>query len=159
LYFCVFFLLLPSSREQVKTEAKALIKLYFDQITKGCGQEDCENDQCASSKRFKRDQISSDEAAARAISLFKNHSKLCIPNEEKNHKISKPPAAEGPEDIENDVEYSIPVQETGGRGGASEVGVLYTKTGAKLTMNAPKPGNFLNNLTGIFLLHSLILPY
>ena len=37
--------------------------------------------------------------------------------------------------------YSIPVQETGGRGGTSEVGVLYTKTtGAKLTMNAAKPG-------------------
>ena len=128
----------PSSRE----EAKALILLYFNQITKGCGQEDCENDQCASSKRFKYDQISSDEAAAKAVHLFKNHSKLCEPNElESNHKVSKPSVVEKQEDLENDLPYSIPVQETGGRGSGSEVGVVYTKSGAELTVNAAKPGS------------------
>ena len=113
----------------------ALIKLYFNQITKGCGQQDCENEQCASSKRFKYDQISNDEAAAKAVHLFKNHSKLCVPNEE-NHRVVKPPVGESQEDVA----YSIPVQETGGRGGASQVGTLYTKSGAKITLNATKPG-------------------
>lgn len=112
----------------------ALIKLYFNQITKGCGQEDCENEQCASSKRFKHDQISNDEAAAKAVRLFKNHSKLCVPNEE-NHRVTKPPVVE-----QEDVEFSIPVQETGGKGGASQVGTLYTKSGAKITSNTAKPG-------------------
>lgn len=116
-----------------------MIKLYYDQITKGCGQRDCENDQCASSKRFKYDQISIDEAAAKAIHLFKRQSKLCVPNEEHNHKVTNPPV-EKQSDIENDVEYSIPVQETGDIGKASQVGVLYTKTGAKLAVNAPKQG-------------------
>lgn len=117
-----------------------MILLYYNQITKGCGQQDCENDQCASSKRFKHDQISSDEAAAKAVHLFKNHSKLCVPSElesDSNHKVSKPPVQEG---MENDLPYSIPVQETGGRGSGNQVGVLYTKTGAKLTVNATKPG-------------------
>lgn len=114
--------------------------LYFNQITKGCGQEDCENEQCASSKRFKHDQISNDEAAAKAVALFKNHSKLCVANEfESNHKVAKPSVVEK-QDVENDLPYSIPVQETGGRGSGSQVGVLYTKTGAKPMINSTKPG-------------------
>ena len=113
----------------------ALIKLYFNQITKGCGQEDCENEQCASSKRFKYDQISNDEAAAKAVHLFKNHSKLCVPNEE-NHRVAKPLVVEEQEDVE----YSIPVQETGGKGGASQVGTVYAKARAKITSNTTKPG-------------------
>lgn len=123
-----------------------MILLYFNQITKGCGQEDCENDQCASSKRFKHDQISNDEAAAKAVHLFQSHSKLCMTNElESNHKVSKSPivskspVVDKQEDLENDLPYSIPVQETGGRGSGSQVGVVYAKSGAKLTMNTAKP--------------------
>ena len=67
--------------------------------------------------------------------MFKNHSKLCVPNEE-NHRVVKPPVVEEQEDIE----CSIPVQETGGKGGASQVGTLYTKSGAKITSNTAKPG-------------------
>ena len=137
-YYClslVFFYCSSSSREGAKEEAMALIKLYFNQITKGCGQEDCENEQCASSKHFKYDQISNDEAAAKAVHLFKSHSKLCVPNY-KNHRVAKPLVVE----TQEDVEYSVPVQETGGRGGASQVGAIYTKAGAKITSNAAKPG-------------------
>ena len=117
----------PTFRE----EAISLIKLYFNQITKGCGQEDCDNEQCASSKRFKHDHISNDEAAAKAVTLFQNNSKLCVSNGENGHRVVKPIVVEAQEDIE----YSIPVQETG-RGRTKQAGALYRKSGAKITINA-----------------------
>lgn len=58
-----------------------------------------------------------------------------MPKEETNHRVLKASVVEKHEDLENGLQYSIPVQETGGRGGVSEAGVLYTKNGAKLTMN------------------------
>ena len=118
----------PTFRE----EAITLIKLYFNQITKGCGQEDCDNEQCASSKRFKYDHISNDEAAAKAVTLFKNNSKLCVSNGENNHRVAKPIGAE----VQEDIEYSIPVQETGRGGTNRQVGAIYRKTGAKIAINA-----------------------
>ena len=65
---------------------------------------------------------------------------------ESNHKVSpkppivsKPPVVDKQDDLENDLPYSIPVQETGGRGSGSQVGVVYAKNGAKLTTNTAKP--------------------
>ena len=63
-------------------EGKELIQLYYQQVTQGCGHDDCENDVCASNKRFKR-QLSNDEAAAEAILLLKKQSKLYVSNYKK----------------------------------------------------------------------------
>ena len=91
-----------------REEAKELIQLYYKQVTKGCGQEDCENDVCASNKRFKR-QMSNEEAAAKALSLFKKQSKLCV-----FEKKETPPTSSV--SVGEDDEYlAAPVQETGGQ--------------------------------------------
>lgn len=43
--------------------AKQLIKQYYFQLTKGCGNENCDNEHCASSPKFKS--MTPDDAAAK----------------------------------------------------------------------------------------------
>ena len=123
------FLLTHSTRE----EAMALIHLYYKQVTQGCGQDDCENDVCASNKRFKR-QLSNDEAAAKAISLFKKQSKLCVPNNVKETSLTS-----GVKEVGEDEEHlATPVQETSGCSVRDGVNVLYFHhSGAKGVVNVP----------------------
>ena len=54
---------------------KQRIQQFYFQLTEGCGRTNCANHDCASNPAFKK--ISSDEAAARAMILFKNKVQLC----------------------------------------------------------------------------------
>jgi len=110
-----------------------LIQLYYKQVTQGCGQDDCENDVCASNKRFKR-QLSNDEAAAKAISLFKKQSKLCVHNNVKETSLTS-----GVKEVGGDVEHlATPVQETGGCSVREGGNVLYFHhSGTKGMVNVP----------------------
>ena len=105
-------------------------------MTQGCGHDDCENDVCASNKRFKR-QLSIDEAAAEAILLFKKQSKLCVSNYTK-----KTPVTSGVKEVGEGEPLATPVQETGGRSVRDSVrdgvNVLYFHhSGAKGMVNMP----------------------
>ncbi|KAG8176488.1 hypothetical protein JTE90_017543 [Oedothorax gibbosus] len=60
-----------------RTAAKKLIERYYFQLTDGCGNHMCENLNCASCQKAPR--LDPDEAAARAITLFKAKAKLCVP--------------------------------------------------------------------------------
>ncbi|CAL1263837.1 unnamed protein product [Larinioides sclopetarius] len=60
-----------------RTAAKKLIERYYFQLTDGCGNQSCENENCASCQKAPK--LDPDEAAARAIRLFKDKAKLCVP--------------------------------------------------------------------------------
>ncbi|KFM64897.1 Ubiquitin-protein ligase E3A, partial [Stegodyphus mimosarum] len=60
-----------------RTAAKKLIERYYFQLTDGCGNQACENENCASCQKAPK--LEPDEAAARAIELFKSKAKLCVP--------------------------------------------------------------------------------
>lgn len=64
-----------------KLAVKELVERYYYQLTVGCGREGCCNDNCASSGRL--DQLSPNEAAARALHLVMAKAALCdstVPN-------------------------------------------------------------------------------
>ena len=63
---------LPFCRKQ---DAEHLIKRYFNQVTKGCGQQHCDNDFCASGKLQRPSNMN--EAAILALNLLKRGAKLC----------------------------------------------------------------------------------
>jgi len=54
---------------------KQRIQQFYFQLTDGCGRSNCANPDCASNPNFAK--LSSDEAAARAMILFKNKNPLC----------------------------------------------------------------------------------
>ncbi|CAK8684197.1 unnamed protein product [Clavelina lepadiformis] len=54
---------------------KQRIQQYYFQLTEGCGQNYCNNPDCASNPNFEK--LSSDDAAARSIVLFKNKANFC----------------------------------------------------------------------------------
>nr|XP_054754415.1 ubiquitin-protein ligase E3A-like [Lytechinus pictus] len=58
-----------------RSQARGLIERYFYQLTNGCGNTSCCNEFCASSGR--RTHLSSNEAAAMALDLFKRKATLC----------------------------------------------------------------------------------
>ncbi|GFR22660.1 ubiquitin-protein ligase E3A [Trichonephila clavata] len=60
-----------------RNAAKKLIERYYFQLTDGCGNQACENENCASCQKAPK--LEPDEAAARAIRLFKDKAKLCVP--------------------------------------------------------------------------------
>ena len=55
--------------------AKQRIQQFYFQLTEGCGRSNCSNADCASNPSFEK--VSSDEAAARAMIMFKNKVALC----------------------------------------------------------------------------------
>jgi len=57
--------------------AETLIKKYYFQITKGCGKVNCGNPHCASTTA----PLSPNEAAVRALQLFKDRAQMCQPDE------------------------------------------------------------------------------
>ncbi|XP_077462789.1 ubiquitin-protein ligase E3A [Stigmatopora argus] len=60
-----------------RSAAKNLIERYFRQLTDGCGNDDCENEFCASCRRFRP--LDKNAAAVRALELCKSNAKLCRP--------------------------------------------------------------------------------
>ena len=60
-----------------RAAAKQLIERYYYQLTDGCGKADCHNEYCASSTGFTYPNMSKNDAALRAIDLFKNKAQLC----------------------------------------------------------------------------------
>eukprot|EP00057_Strongylocentrotus_purpuratus_P032008 XP_786362.2 PREDICTED: ubiquitin-protein ligase E3A [Strongylocentrotus purpuratus] len=64
-----------SSDEMKRSQARGLIERYFYQLTNGCGNAGCCNEFCASSGR--QTHLSSNEAAAMALDLFKRKATLC----------------------------------------------------------------------------------
>lgn len=58
-----------------RAAARQLIERYYYQLTDGCGKTDCNNEYCASSTGF--DALSKNDAAVKAITLFKNKAQLC----------------------------------------------------------------------------------
>ena len=48
-----------------RAAAKLLIERYYFQLTKGCGNEDCNNEHCASNKKVHN--MAPDEAAAQVL--------------------------------------------------------------------------------------------
>jgi len=55
--------------------AREKIQQYYFQLTEGCGRENCSNANCASSAGFQ--ELSSNDAAAKAFNLYKCKSALC----------------------------------------------------------------------------------
>ncbi|XP_066585682.1 ubiquitin-protein ligase E3A [Prorops nasuta] len=64
----------PSS-DMKRAAAKKLIELYFYQLTKGCGNPQCDNQNCASSGKITN--LTPNQAAAQAIQLFSQEARLC----------------------------------------------------------------------------------
>uniref|UniRef100_A0A3Q2Y5U8 Ubiquitin-protein ligase E3A n=1 Tax=Hippocampus comes TaxID=109280 RepID=A0A3Q2Y5U8_HIPCM len=59
----------------MKRSAKNLIERYFWQLTDGCGNDDCDNEFCASCRHFQP--LDRNAAAVRALELCKINAKLC----------------------------------------------------------------------------------
>ncbi|XP_013411636.1 ubiquitin-protein ligase E3A-like [Lingula anatina] len=90
----------PSTADGTETDgmkraaAKQLIEKYYYQLTDGCGNPQCTNQHCASSTVFSQKNLSKNEAAVRALDLFKQKARLC----------DSTPASKVPK---------VPIQETG----------------------------------------------
>ena len=77
---CVF------STYRKRAAAKQLIERYYYQLTDGCGNSECTNANCASNP-IQGKSVSGNEAAVRALALFKSKAPLC---ENKPSKVAKP---------------------------------------------------------------------
>lgn len=62
-----------------RAAAKQMIEKYYYQLTDGCGDEHCQNKDCASCPAFAFTEKSKNELAIKAIDLFKGKAKLCGP--------------------------------------------------------------------------------
>ena len=60
-----------------RAAAKQLIERYYYQLTDGCGSATCGNIHCASSNKFNYPDLSRNQAAVRALQLFKEKAILC----------------------------------------------------------------------------------
>ncbi|XP_062898200.1 ubiquitin-protein ligase E3A-like [Mobula hypostoma] len=65
----------PASLKRKREAAKQLIENYYFQLTKGCGNEFCANENCASCSGF--EQLDNNQAAARALELYQTRAELC----------------------------------------------------------------------------------
>ncbi|XP_025409259.1 ubiquitin-protein ligase E3A isoform X3 [Sipha flava] len=74
--------------------AKKLIERYFYLITEGCGNDQCVNDYCASSKRC-TNVVSANDAAAIAIQLFRLDARLCDQHPMKVARTTNNPSVSG----------------------------------------------------------------
>ncbi|GIY89367.1 ubiquitin-protein ligase E3A [Caerostris extrusa] len=66
-----------ANNNRKRIAAQKLIERYYFQLTDGCGNQSCENENCASCQKAPK--LEPDEAAARAIRLCKDKAKLCVP--------------------------------------------------------------------------------
>lgn len=75
-----------TSDHRKRAAAKHLIERYYHQLTEGCGNESCSNSWCASSVGFSR--MDNNEAAVKALELYKVNAKLCDPHPSKKGTAS-----------------------------------------------------------------------
>lgn len=135
--------------EMKRAAAKKLIERYFYQLTDGCGNTNCNNVYCASSKTFlfKVKNLSPNEAAAQAIQLFSQDARLCERHPNKMPRTqnqlvlptsnsqqqqgesdkSKSPSSESPLIPSNDVKLSLCTESSSknGKDGKANVTVPY----------------------------------
>lgn len=76
----------PEASRMKRAAAKHLIERYYHQLTEGCGNESCSNSWCASSVGFSR--MDNNEAAVKALELYKVNAKLCDPHPSKKGTAS-----------------------------------------------------------------------
>lgn len=89
-----------------RAAAKQQIERYYYQLIEGCGRENCTNENCASSSSFVHKSISNNEAAVKAIDLFKGRAVLC---EGQPVKVAKSAAAtDDPNQGTSASEVSVP---------------------------------------------------
>lgn len=60
-----------------RAAAKRLIERYYYQLTDGCGDNDCRNENCASCNAFVYKNLSRNELAVHALHLVKQKARLC----------------------------------------------------------------------------------
>ncbi|XP_014790908.1 ubiquitin-protein ligase E3A [Octopus bimaculoides] len=72
-----------------RAAAKRLIERYYYQLTDGCGDNDCRNENCASCNAFVYKNCSRNQLAVHALHLFKQKARLC---EAHPAKIAKRPS-------------------------------------------------------------------
>ncbi|KAK3865964.1 hypothetical protein Pcinc_028466 [Petrolisthes cinctipes] len=65
----------PQQQGDMKRVAAQLIEKYYFQLTDGCGNPNCNNPDCASSGKV--GQLTSNEAAGKALQLFASRARLC----------------------------------------------------------------------------------
>lgn len=75
-----------TTEDMKRAAAKKLIERYFYQLTDGCGNPKCTNQNCFSSGHVER--LSPNEAAIRALNLFRQDAKLCDTHPSKLAKIT-----------------------------------------------------------------------
>lgn len=75
-----------TTEDMKRAAAKKLIERYFYQLTDGCGNPNCLNRNCFSSGHVER--MSPNEAAIRALNLFRQDAKLCETHPSKLAKIT-----------------------------------------------------------------------
>lgn len=75
-----------SAEDMKRAAAKKLIERYFYQLTDGCGNPKCSNQNCFSSGHVER--MSPNDAAIRALNLFRQDAKLCDTHPSKLAKIT-----------------------------------------------------------------------
>lgn len=82
-----------------RAAAKQMIERYYYQLTDGCGNEHCQNKDCASCPTFAFQEKSKNELAVKAIDLFKEKAKLCgsLPT-----KVPRAENAAGPSKLSNE---------------------------------------------------------
>lgn len=68
---------IESGDRMKRAAAKQLIERYYYQLTDGCGGNNCGNVYCASSQKFCYPELSRNQAAVRALQLFKEKATLC----------------------------------------------------------------------------------
>lgn len=78
-----------------RVAAKERIQQYYTQLTEGCGNDSCTNENCASSSSFKFKDIDRNKLAVEAISLSKAKAELC---ERRPSKVLRLPTPEGEEE-------------------------------------------------------------
>ncbi|KAI5703179.1 hypothetical protein M8J75_008679 [Diaphorina citri] len=71
-----------------RATVKERIEKYFYQLTDGCGNEDCKNENCASSGKLAA--LSPNEAAGMALKLWKASAQLCDPHPAKIARTNDP---------------------------------------------------------------------
>jgi len=80
-----------TNKSNQQKSAETLIKKYYFQITKGCGRVNCGNPHCASSAA----PLSPNEAAVRALQLFKERAQMCKAEEEEPMEVAGPSGPSG----------------------------------------------------------------
>lgn len=78
-----------------RAAAKRMIERYYYQLIDGCGRSECDNPVCASCQRFNYKDLTTNDAAIRAVELFRTKAKLCEPNSDAPNKMPRDAKDEG----------------------------------------------------------------